>query len=60
MLNNACMNLCAIKSEKNAVTVMDDASRFNNDYIPYEVLTSFGLNCKRIYYKNGKLQEFCT
>lgn len=60
MLNNACMNLCAIKSEKNAVTVMDDASRFNKDYIPYEVLTSFGLNCKRIYYKNGKLQEFCT
>lgn len=60
MFNNACMNLCAIKSEKSAVTVMDDASRFNKDYIPYEVLTSFGLNCKRIYYKNGKLQEFYT
>lgn len=51
-LNNACMNLCAVSGEYDFVSVMLDAQLEANrlNTIPYEVLTSYGLKCERIYW----------
>ncbi|MBR3864107.1 MAG: alanine racemase [Clostridia bacterium] len=55
-INNSCMNICAIKSQRRFVTIMKNATtlarRFNT--IEYQILTSFGNNCKRIY---GEIDE---
>ena len=51
-LNNACMNLCAVSGKGEYCVIMNDAFEYANriNGIPYEVLTSFGNNCKRIYH----------
>ncbi len=50
--NNACMNLCAMSGYQKYHEIMANAQEFanRNNTIPYEVLTSFGGKCKRIYY----------
>ena len=50
-LNNACMNLCAVSGVADYSVIMSDAFEYANriNSIPYEVLTAFGNNCKRIY-----------
>ena len=51
MLNNACMNICAVKENNQPAVIMDDAQDFasRTSTICYDVLTSFGNNCKRVY-----------
>ena len=51
MLNNACMNICAIKGDNQLAVIMDDAKAFasRTSTICYDVLTSLGNNCKRVY-----------
>jgi alanine racemase len=51
-LNNACMNLCAVSGEAEYFVIMNDAFEYANrvNSIPYEVLTAFGNNCKRVYH----------
>ena len=51
-LNNACMNLCAVSGQQEYCVVMSDAFEYANrvNSIPYEVLTAFGNNCKRVYH----------
>ncbi len=49
--NTACMNLCAISGIDEYKVIMDDAFAYANriNGITYEVLTSMGNNCKRVY-----------
>ena len=51
MLNNACMNICAVKGDNQPAVIMDDAQDFasRTSTICYDVLTSLGNNCKRVY-----------
>lgn len=58
--NNACMNICAIKGNKKCVEIMNDASIIakSEKTIVYDILTRFGLSCKRVYYYGDK-DESC-
>lgn len=57
--NNACMNLCAVSGNGNYRVIMSDAFEYANriNSIPYEVLTSFGNNCKRIYHLESNYED---
>ena len=58
-LNNACMNLCAVSGEAEYCVIMNDAFEYANrtNSIPYEVLTAFGNNCKRIYHLESNYEN---
>ena len=58
--NNACMNLCAIGGQEDYVEIMSDAQLTANrlNTIEYDVLTKFGLNCKRIYYYGEQYENY--
>ncbi len=55
-LNCACMNLCAFEGMSDCVLIMSDANlqAKAENTIPYEILTRYGLNCKKIYLDGDK------
>ena len=59
--NNTCMNLCAITGIEDYKIIMDDAFAYANriNGITYEVLTSMGNNCKRVYLREKKYENYC-
>lgn len=51
LLNNNCMNICASERIKKDILIMQSAATLAKalNTIEYEILTSFGNNCKRVY-----------
>lgn len=52
LLNNACMNMCATENKGKYFCLLSDAEKQAKycNTIPYEILTSYGINCKKFHY----------